>query len=559
MKEKIILLLENSIKELGIIDDNIVLEIPKNKDNGDYSTNIALKNCKKINLNPMDLAQKIIDNINDEDIQVIKIAPPGFINFFLKKDYLIKNINNIINLDVNYGRNNIGNNEKVNIEFVSANPTGILHMGNARGGAYGDSLARIMSFCGYDVTKEYYMNDAGSQITKLASSVYSRYLSLCGIDNEFPENGYPGKEIYDIAEKLYNEYGKKYIDNDFEFVKEFSTKYLTDKIFEHLKEYRIDYDVITSEKDILNKYSFNDAINEMKKNGYIYEKDDAIWFKSSELYDDKDHVLIKNDGSNTYLLPDILYHKDKILRGFTQIIDVLGTDHHGYVARLKSAIKALGLNDEYIDVKLLQLVRIIQNKEVVTMHKRTGKIITLKDLMDDTSVNAVRYYFSKYSLDTQMDFDIDLARSNSNDNQVYYICYAYARICSILNKYNKPIENINNYKIGWEISFDTYDKKIYKKISFPNDTSDFYDYLEVYLYDSLNQEIGAWYSHLLDEQIKDNTLLTTIKLTCGNKCNEITSNIHVKVFSYNGNDDFDDLGFYRGSSYSNLIIKKSNQ
>ena len=183
----------------------------------------------------------------------------------------------------------------------------------------------------------------------------------------------------------------------------------------------------------------------MKKNGYIYEKDDAIWFKSSELYDDKDHVLIKNDGSNTYLLPDILYHKDKILRGFTQIIDVLGTDHHGYVARLKSAIKAFGLNDEYIDVKLLQLVRIIQNKEVVTMHKRTGKIITLKDLMDDTSVNAVRYYFSKYSLDTQMDFDIDLARSNSNDNQVYYICYAYARICSILNKYNKPIENVNKY------------------------------------------------------------------------------------------------------------------
>ena len=234
MKEKIIILLENSIKELGLTDDNIVLEIPKNKDNGDYSTNIALKNCKKINMNPIELAQKITDNINDEDIQDIKIASPGFINFYLKKDYLIKNINNIINLDVNYGRNNIGNNEKVNIEFVSANPTGILHMGNARGGAYGDSLARIMSFCGYDVTKEYYMNDAGSQITKLANSVYSRYLTLCGIDNEFPKNGYPGKEIYDIAEKLYNEYGKKYIDNDFEFVKEFSTKYLTDKIFEHL-------------------------------------------------------------------------------------------------------------------------------------------------------------------------------------------------------------------------------------------------------------------------------------------------------------------------------------
>ena len=445
MKEKIIFILKNRINELGFFDDNIILEIPKNKENGDYSTNIALKNCKKINMNPMELAHKIIENINDEDIKEIQIAQPGFINFFLKKDYLIDNINNILQLKENYGRNNFGNNEKVNIEFVSANPTGILHMGNARGGAYGDSLARIMSFCGFDVTKEYYMNDAGSQITKLANSVYSRYLTLCGIDNEFPENGYPGKEIYDIAEKLYNEFGKKYVDSDFEFIKEYSTKYLTDKIFEHLKEYRIEYDVITSEKSILNKYSFNDTIDKMRKNGYIYEKDGAIWFKSSELYDDKDHVLIKNDGTNTYLLPDILYHEDKILRGFTQIIDVLGTDHHGYVARLKSAIKALGLNDEYIDVKLLQLVRIIQNKEVVTMHKRTGKIITLKDLMDDTSVNAVRYYFSKYSLDTQMDFDIDLARSSSNDNQVYYICYAYARICSIINKYNKPIEKINNY------------------------------------------------------------------------------------------------------------------
>ncbi len=445
MKEKIINLIKKSLEVLGINDDNINLEIPKNKINGDYSSNVALKNCKVLKIAPMELAEKIKNNIFDDEIEKIDIAAPGFINFYVKKDYLTENINTILELTSLYGSSDIGKNEKVNIEFVSANPTGILHMGNARGGAYGDSLARIMKFCGYDVTKEYYLNDAGNQITKLANSVYSRYLTICKIENTFPENGYPGKEIIDIAQKLYDEYQDKYVNSDLSFIKKYATKYLTDIIFTHLKEYRIEYDVVTSEKSIYEKYSFDDAINKMRENGYIYEKDGATWFKSSALYDDKDHVLIKNDGTNTYLLPDILYHEDKIKRGFTQIIDVLGTDHHGYVARLKSAIKALGLNDEYIDVKLLQLVRIIQNKEVVTMHKRTGKIITLKDLMDDTSVNAVRYYFSKYSLDTQMDFDIDLARSASNDNQVYYICYAYARICSILNKYNKPLKKISNY------------------------------------------------------------------------------------------------------------------
>ena len=445
MKEKLINLIENSLKQIGVEDENISLEIPKIRENGDYSSNVALKNAKKLNMNPLKFAQLVKDNISSDFIKEIKIASPGFINFYLSKDYLLDNINVILTNKDSYGASDIGKKEKVNIEFVSANPTGILHMGNARGGAYGDSLARIMSFCGYDVTKEYYLNDAGNQINKLANSVYSRYLTLCGIENEFPENGYPGKEIYDIANKLYENYGNLYVNKDFDFIKKYSTKYLTDIIFTHLKEYRIEYDVITSEKSIYEKYSFSDAIAKMKENGYIYEKDGAIWFKSSALYDDQDHVLIKSDGTNTYLLPDILYHEDKIKRGFTQIIDVLGTDHHGYVARLKSAIKALGLNDEYIDVKLLQLVRIIQNHEVVTMHKRTGKIITLKDIIDDTSVNAVRFYFSKSSLDTQMDFDIDLARSKSNENQVYYICYAYARICSILKKYENEIKLLDDY------------------------------------------------------------------------------------------------------------------
>ena len=435
MKEKIVALVKNELEKLGVSKENITIEIPKNKENGDYSTNIALQLAKELRKNPLEIAQKIATGINDSSIKYVVVAAPGFINFFVTTDYLLDNINTVITQGNSYGSCNIGKGQKINIEFVSANPTGILHMGNARGGAYGDSLARIMQFCGYDVTREYYLNDAGNQINKLASSIYSRYLTKCGIENEFPENGYPGQEIFDIADIIYNENQDKLVNNDLEIFKKYGVDYLTKQIFKDLEEYRIKYDVVTSEKSIYEKYPIANVLDKIKENGYLYEKEGAIWFKSSELYDDKDHVFVKNDGSYTYVVPDIPYHMDKMDRGYVKLIDVLGTDHHGYVARLKSAIKSVGYDEEKISVKLLQLVRIVKNKEVVVMHKRSGNVITLKDLMDEVGVNAARYYFSKYSLDTQMDFDIELAKSKSNDNPVYYVCYAYARICSILKKY----------------------------------------------------------------------------------------------------------------------------
>lgn len=446
MKEKIIFLIKKIIEKMDIVDEEIQVEIPKNKDNGDYSTNIALKLSKKMHKNPLEIANLIIDNIKEDYVEKVEIANPGFINFYLKKDYLFDNISNVIKQKDKYGSSNIGNNKKINIEFVSANPTGIIHMGNARGGAYGDSLARIMTFSGYDVTKEYYLNDAGNQINKLGRSIYSRYLDLCDIKNEFPEDGYPGKEIIDIAKIIFDKYGKDLRENDIEIFKNEGVTYLSNHIFDDLKKYRINYDVISSEKNIYKKHSIPDVINQIKENGYLYEKDGATWFKSSKLYDTEDHVFIKSDGNYTYLVPDIAYHMDKLDRGYDKLIDVLGTDHHGYISRLKSAIKAVDYDDSKINVKLLQLVRIIKNKEVASMHKRSGNVITLSDLIDEVGVNAVRYYFSKYSLDTQMDFDIDLAKSKSNDNQVYYVCYAYARICSILNKYDnvKKVENYNN-------------------------------------------------------------------------------------------------------------------
>ena len=446
MKEKIVSLIKCELEKLNVFKDEIVIETPKNKENGDYSTNIALQLAKELRKSPLEIAETIAKNIHDSSIKEIKVATPGFINFYVARDYLLENINNVIALGDKYGSGNIGLGKKINIEFVSANPTGILHMGNARGGAYGDSLARIMKFCGYDVTKEYYLNDAGNQINKLANSIRSRYLSKCGIDNDFPENGYPGKEIYDIAEIVYEEYNDGLVNNnDLEVFKKYGVDYLTKQIFKDLEEYRITYDVVTSEKSIYEKHPIKDVLTKIKANGYLYEKEGATWFRSSQLLDDKDHVFIKADGSYTNVVPDIPYHMDKIDRGYTKVIDVLGTDHHGYVARLKSAIKAVGYDEEKLSVKLLQLVRIVKNNEVVVMHKRSGNVITLKDLMDEVGVNATRYYFSKNSLDTQMDFDIELAKSKSNDNPVFYVCYAYARICSILKNY-PDLKNADKYE-----------------------------------------------------------------------------------------------------------------
>lgn len=457
MKKEIITELANVIKELNA---NVDIEVTKPKDsvNGDFSSNIAMKLAKILKKNPLDIAQDIVSKINNDNFINVEVKAPGFINFFVKKDYLLENINTVLREKENYGRSNIGKGKKINIEFVSANPTGILHLGNARGGAYGDSLARVMSFAGFDVTKEYYINDAGNQIDNLAESILVRYKELCGIKALMPENGYHGKEIIDIAKKIYDEHNDSYLNQGLDYFKKLGTKEMISHIFDDLKEYRIVYDVLTSEAKIKEKYDINNVINILTENGYTYELDGATWFKCSEIYDDKDHVLIKADGTVTYLVPDIAYHLDKYNRGFDKMIDILGTDHHGYVARLKSSVKALGNDPEKLEVKLLQLVRLVENGEVVKMSKRTGKSVTLKELIDEVGVNAARYYFSKYSLDTQMDFDLNLAKSKSNENPVFYVSYAYARICSILNEVDNCKE-INKYvAINDETSYNVLEK-----------------------------------------------------------------------------------------------------
>ena len=423
--------------------NKIVIEIPKDKKNGDYSTNVAFLLTKELKSSPINIANDIIKNISDDMIDRIEVANPGFINFYINKDYLLNNINVINDMGKNYGKSDFGKLEKINIEYVSANPTGTLHIGHGRGAVYGDCLSKIMSFAGYDVTREYYINDAGNQMYNLGVSIKERYKERCGVEFAIPENGYHGKEIIVIAESLYDEYGDSKLNEDIEFFRQKGLDILLDGIKKDLDKFRVNFDVFTSEQSLYDRGFVENTLNKLKNSGKCYIDEGALWLKTTDLYDEKDRVLIKSDGNYTYLLPDIAYHSDKLNRGFDRLIDVLGSDHHGYINRLRSSLEMVGYDSSKLEIKILQMVRLLRNGEEVKLSKRTGKTITLSELLEDVGVNAARYFFASKSLDTQMDFDLDLAVKNSNENPIYYIEYANARISSILK--NKEVEKIDNY------------------------------------------------------------------------------------------------------------------
>lgn len=430
---------------INLDEPDIIIETPKDELHGNYSTNVSLILAKKLHKNPIEIANEIKNNINSKILEKIEVAPPGFINFYLTKDKLHEEINKIITENKSYGKNNTGNNLKINIEYVSANPTGILHIGHGRGATYGDNLSRIMSFCGYDVTREYYINDAGNQMNNLGISIKERYKEVCGLEYSIPEDGYHGKEIITIANSIYESYKDSKLDADIEFFKQEGLNVLMQQIKKDLDTFRVNFDVFTSEKSLYDRGLVEKVLNSFKKNNECYVEDGALWLRTSNHGDEKDRVIVKNDGNYTYLLPDIAYHANKIDRGFDKLIDVLGSDHHGYVDRLKGSLEILGYDSSILDVKLLQMVRLLQNGEEIKISKRTGKTITLTDLIDEVGVNATRYFFASKSLDTQMDFDMSLAIKNSNENPVYYIEYANARITSILNNYKQEIKPINNF------------------------------------------------------------------------------------------------------------------
>ena len=446
LKEELTKIIDKSLRENNIENVKYIIEVPNDKKNGDFSTNVAMETTKILKKNPRIIAEELVAKMDKKNIiDRIEIAGPGFINFYLNKSYLLNGINEIIKLDNNYGRSNIGNNKKIDIEYVSANPTGILHVGTARGAAYGDNLSRIMSFAGYDVTREYYINDGGNQIHNLGKSIKARYDNICGINAVMPEDGYHGEEIITIAKKIYDEYKDTKINEKIEYFTDLGVNLLLDRIKKDLKEFRVEFDVWTSEKKIRESGRIEESLRILKEQGNIYEEDDALWLRTTKFGDDKDRVLVKSDKTYTYFTPDIAYHLDKLDRGYDELINVFGADHHGYVPRLKASIEALGYDKNKLDVKLLQMVKLIKDGEEVKMSKRTGKTITISELIEEVGVNASRYFFANRSLDTQMNFDITLATKQSNENPVYYVEYAHARICSILSSINNTID-INEYK-----------------------------------------------------------------------------------------------------------------
>ena len=435
-------LIENNI---SFSEENIIIEIPKNETNGDYSSNIALMLTKELHKNPIEIANLIKEKMHSDIIEKIEIAAPGFINIYLTKKRLQMEINKIIKENKKYGKSNIGNNQKINIEYVSANPTGTLHIGHGRGATYGDNLSRILNFCGYDVTREYYINDAGNQMNNLGISIKERYKEVCGLTCELPEDGYHGKEIIELAKKIYDEYQDNKLDESIEFFKQAGLKVLLDDIKKDLDVFRVNFDVFTSEQSLYDRGYVENVLTTFKKNNKCYIDEDALWLKTSDYGDEKDRVIVKSDGSYTYLLPDIAYHVNKIERGYDELIDVLGADHHGYINRLKGALEILGYDSNILDIKILQMVRLLKDGEEIKVSKRTGKTITLNELIEEVGINAARYFFASKSLDTNMDFDLTLATQNNNDNPVYYIEYANARISKILNNYKNEIELKDNY------------------------------------------------------------------------------------------------------------------
>ena len=428
--------IKNALNQLGVDVEipDITIETTKKPLFGDYASNVAMKYCKIKQTNPRDLANKIIDVINKDGIEKIEIAGPGFINFFLEKNALNQIVSKIINEDENYGRGE-NQNKRVNVEFVSANPTGDLHLGHARIAAFGDSICRLYEFAGYDVTREYYINDAGNQINNLGKSLRARYHQAFNEDYPMPEDGYCAHDIIDIANKIKDEYGDIYlVDNkeNFEALTNIGMKEELDKIKKDLHFFRVDFDVYTSERDIRKNNHVQEVLENLYSK-YTYVEDGATFLKTSDFIDDKDRAVVKSDGSYTYLMPDIAYHLNKLSRHYDLLIDVLGADHHGYINRMKSALMMQGYSKDVLEVELVQVVRLIKDGEEVRMSKRTGTGISLRELCEEVGVDAVRYFFVSRAGSSHLDFDLNLATEQSSSNPVFYAQYAYARLSKVLS------------------------------------------------------------------------------------------------------------------------------
>lgn len=476
MKDKIESLLTQSLQTLltdGIIDSLPPLQVSRTKDAGfgDFSCNVAMMLAKQAAMAPRDIAQRIINNLaSDNIIDKVEIAGPGFINFYLAKDTALNVIRDILSQGEQYGRSEIAGHKKIQLEFVSANPTGPLHVGHGRGAAYGATLASLMRAVGYDVDCEYYVNDAGRQMNILATSIWLRYLQLSDISIPFPSNGYKSEAyIYDIANQLKQKYARQFVHSaetvmqnipsdeaeggdkethidalilrarellgeDYPIVFNAGLNSILSDIREDLEDFGVVFDNWFSEQTLADRGLIQQAVEQLRAQGYIEERNGAMWFLSTQFGDEKDRVVIRDNGQATYFASDIAYHLDKFQRGYDRVINIWGADHHGYVARVKAAMSALGAQAERLDILLVQFANLYRNGERVPMSTRSGSFVTLRELREEVGNDAARFFYVMRKCEQHMDFDLDLAKSQSNDNPVYYIQYAHARICSVITQ-----------------------------------------------------------------------------------------------------------------------------
>ncbi len=417
-----------------------VLEVPREKEHGDFATNLAMLLARPARLAPRKIAGTLVAHLDLTGIPVdrVEVAGPGFINFYLAPRWALAELPRIIAADHDYGRVNLGQGQRVQVEFVSANPTGLLHMGNARGAALGDSIAALLDFAGYRVTREYYINDAGNQIENFGRSLEARYFQLLGLPAQVPEEGYHGEDIIDTVRGFVERFGDRYLQateqERRQALADYALKEKLAAIKKALEDFGVHYDVWFSEKSLHESGAVEETINILRRRGYIYEYEGALWFKATEFGAEKDEVLVRSNGIPTYFAADIAYHRDKFRRGFERVINIWGADHHGHVARMKGAMAALGYDPEALEIVIMQLVRLYRGGELVRMSKRSGQFVTLEELVEEVGRDAARYFFVMRSADSHLDFDLDLARAQTNENPVYYIQYAHARICSILRQ-----------------------------------------------------------------------------------------------------------------------------
>ncbi|MDI6600365.1 MAG: arginine--tRNA ligase [Thermoanaerobacteraceae bacterium] len=414
------------------------LEVPKDRSFGDYATNVAMTSSKLFGKKPRELAELIKSNFPlTKYIASIEIAGPGFINFKLDRTWLYNVLKEINAMEEDYGNLDIGKDQKIQIEFVSANPTGPMHLGNARGGAIGDVLASVLKKAGYYVEREFYINDAGNQVEKFGASLEARYLQLLGQDAAVPQDGYHGEDLVELMKEYIEDNGEGCLSMSSDerqlVLREWALEKNIERMKKDLEAYGIHYDVWFRESSLYESGEVNAVIEELKKNGHTYEKDGAVWFKATEFGADKDDVLVRANGIPTYFASDIAYHRNKFIkRGFDRVIDIWGADHAGHVGRMKAAMEALGISPDRLTVILMQLVRLKMGGEFARMSKRKGNMVTLRDLVDAVGKDAVRFLFNMRSADSQFEFDMDLAIKESSENPVFYAQYAHARICSIL-------------------------------------------------------------------------------------------------------------------------------